>query len=120
MAGNFNDNIMVRFNAGALADLVNGDDFTVLRSCQLYDAWAVAHDANAGTVTISHTNDTGGNEITDALDVNTGGNTALKRAATIDDLKNSFTTGQVINVKKSTVVSTSTFALFNATGAFLS
>jgi hypothetical protein len=119
MAGNFNDNIMVRFTAGSLADTVNGDDFTLLRTCQLYDAWSVAQGATAGTVTISHTSDTAGNEITDAMSVNAADAT-LTRATTIDDLKNAFTTGQVINVKKSTIVSTSTFALFNATGASLS
>jgi hypothetical protein len=119
MAGNFNDNIMVEFAAGALADTINGDDFTLLRNCTLYDAWSVAKAALGGTVQIFHTSDTAGNDITDAMSVNAADNT-LARATVIADNKNEFTTGQVITVKKSVVVATSTFALFNASGASLS
>ena len=120
MAGNFNQNIVAEFaQSGTSVDTTNGDNFTINRACSVYDAYAVAHGATAGTVDIFHTDDTGGNEITSQLSVNAADQT-LARTTSIDDAKNAFTAGQILCIKKSTQVSTSTFIYFNATGVTLS
>ena len=119
MAGNFNQNILARFyQDGTDVDTTNGDNFTINRACSVYDVWAVAEANTAGNVQLFHTDDTAGNDITDNMAINS--DNTLTRTTQIADNKNAFTAGQVLCIKKSTQVTSSTFVLFNATGVTLS
>ena len=120
MAGNFNQNIVAEFaQDGTSVDTANGDNFTINRACAVYDAYAVAHGATAGTVDIFKGDDSGGNEITSQLSVNAADQT-LARPPSIDNDKHSCSSGDILCIKKSPQVSTSTFIYFNATGVTLS
>tara|TARA_B100001778_G_C18592166_1_gene632794 strand:- start:11 stop:370 length:360 start_codon:yes stop_codon:yes gene_type:complete len=119
MAGNFNQNIIAEFDqSGTDVDTANGDNFTINRACSVYDAYVVARGATAGNTQLFHTDDTASNAITDNIGANSDQD--LSRAGTIDDTKNAFTAGQILCIKKSTQVQTSTFVLFDATGVTLS
>ncbi len=119
MPGNFNQNILGQFaQSGADVDTANGDNFTVSRSFSIYDVWAVANANAAGNVQLFHTDDGAANAITNNMAVNS--DNVLTRTTTIVDAKNAFASGQVLCIKKSTQLATSTFVLFSAPGVTLS
>ena len=113
MAANFNDNIIVRFESSDALD----NAFTMTRACTLYDGWSIANAAAAGTVQFFVTS-SAGTAISDAVSVN-GGDTTVARVGTIDNAAAVFADGGVLCVKKNNAISTTTYAMFSATGVTL-
>tara|TARA_Y100001938_G_scaffold92986_1_gene127419 strand:+ start:257 stop:589 length:333 start_codon:yes stop_codon:yes gene_type:complete len=107
MPANFNNQILFRSSSAASGD----DNFTMLRTGIVYNAFGIANGATAGTVTVSKA----GAAITDAININ-GGDKTLARAGSIDDANNSFAVGEVLRVAKSAAVSSDTFIYIAATG----
>ena len=108
MSANFNLGIIAEFVSGVSAD---PDDFTMLRSAVLFDAFARANGAAGGTCTVQK----GATAITDPMNVGAGAGT-LARATTLDDAVNSFVPGDVLRVVKSSAVSSSTSIYLAAAG----
>jgi hypothetical protein len=108
MAANFNNNIILRSSSAVITAT---DDFTMLRAGVLYDAYAVANGAGAGTCRISKA----GSNITDAMSVNAATDT-LTRATSVAAVNNTFAVGDTLRVTKSAAVSTDTFAYLASTG----
>ena len=94
MPANFNNQILFRSSSAASGD----DNFTMLRTGIVYNAFGIANGATAGTVTVSKA----GAAITDAININ-GGDKTLARAGSTDDAK-------------SAAVSSDTFLYIAATG----
>ena len=108
MPANFNLSIIAEFISGVSAD---PDDFTMLRSATLFDAFARANGAAAGTCTVQK----GATAITNPMDVSAGANT-VARATTLDPAANTFVPGDVLRVVKSSATSTSTSVYLAAAG----
>jgi len=108
MPANFNLSIVAEFLSAVSA---TPDDFTMIRSGVLFDAFARADGAAAGTCTVQD----GALAITDAMNVNAGVNT-LTRASTIDPANNTLAVGDTLRVVKSAAVSTSTVIYLAAAG----
>lgn len=107
MAANFNNSICFLHNS-ALAGAFN---FTMIRTGVVYDAFAVANGATAGTVTVSK----GAAAITNAISVNAA-DTTLTRVGTIDNANNTFAIGDVLRITKSAAVNTWTIGYLASTG----
>lgn len=107
MAANLNNSICFFHNSAVAGNA----EYTMIRTGVVYDAFAVANGAAAGTCTVSKA----GAAITDAIDVNNA-DTTLTRAATIDDANSTFAIGDVLRVAKSAAVSTWTIGYLASTG----
>ena len=108
MPANFNLSIVAEFNS-AVSN--TPDDFTMIRAGVLFDAFARADGAAAGTCTVQD----GALAITDAMNVNAGTNT-IARAATINPANNVLAVGDTLRVVKSAAVATSTVVYIAAAG----
>jgi hypothetical protein len=112
MPANFNNNILVRFESVDVVD----NTITLTRDVTLYDAWAITNGGGGGTVQFFVTS-SAGTAITDAMSI--AADETLDRAATIDVTANTLASGSVLCVTKNAAVSSTTYALFSATGVTL-
>lgn len=108
MPANFNQSIVAEYVSAVSVD---PDDFTMIRRATVFDVFARANGAAAGTCRVQKS----ATAITDAISVNAGVNT-LTRAATIDQGVNTLLVGEVLRVVKSAAVSTTTSIYLAAPG----
>jgi len=107
MAANFNDQILFVSSSSASGN----DDYTMLRTGDVYDAFGIANGANAGTVTVQN----GANAITNAMNINAADET-LARAGSIDNANNSLAVGDTLRVVKSVAAPSDTAIYIAAAG----
>jgi hypothetical protein len=107
MPANFNLGIVAEFTSAAAGN----DNFTMIRSGRVYDAFARANSAAAGTCTVNK----GASAITTAMDVNAAINT-ITRTGEIDPAQDDLVAGDTLRVVKSLAPSTSTYIYIAADG----
>ena len=107
MAANFNSQLVFKSTSAASGN----DDFTMVRAGNVYDAFAIANGAAAGTCTVSKA----GAAITSAININ-GGDKTLARTTQIDDANNALIAGDVLRVAKNNAVSSDTYISIASTG----
>ena len=107
MAANFNNALIF----GHSGDTATTFDYTMLRTGIVYDAFAVARGAAAGTCTVGKA----ASAITNAMNVG-GSSTAVARAGSIDDANNDLAIGDTLRITKSAAVATWTFLHLAAPG----
>lgn len=108
MPANFNLSIAAE---SASAVSTSTDDFTMLRAGVVFDAFARADGAAAGTCAVQK----GATAITNGLNVNAAVNT-IARASTIDAAVNTLAVGDTLRFAKSAAVATSTVVYIAAAG----
>jgi hypothetical protein len=107
MPANFNLGIVAEFTSAAAGN----DNFTMIRAGRVYDAFARANAAAAGTCTVNK----GSSAITNAMDVSAAVNT-IARAEDIDPAQDDLVAGDTLRVVKSVAPSTSTYIYIAADG----
>lgn len=107
MATNFNNNIVFSTTSATAGN----EDYTMLRTGRIYDIFALAEGAAAGTCTVLK----GASTLSSVMDVNAADGT-LARTASLDYAFNTFAIGDTLRVNKSAAVQTSVYCYLASDG----
>ena len=107
MATNFNNNIVFTTSSATSGN----EDYTLLRTGRIYDIFAIAEGAAAGSCTVLK----GASTISSAMNVNAADGT-LARTTSLDYAFNTFAIGDTLRVNKTASVATTVYCYFASDG----